>query len=91
MNTKKQFEQMSEQEKEAMAGDAMLVMLSMPAKLDALTAALSTVALAMQAQAHAMNALAASNEELANALLQDLRDAQDSDDAPQASTLDEEL
>lgn len=85
----KQFEQMSEEEKEAMAGKAMLLFIELPAKVDGLIASLMLAAQAMQAQAHAMNTLAASNEELANALLQDMRDEQQ-DKEPQASTLDEE-
>lgn len=80
---RKQFEQMSEDEKEALAGEAMLKMLEVPDLLKGLIATIS-------AQTHAINALAASNEELANALLQDLRDAQEENSVRPPSTLDED-
>lgn len=86
---RKQFEQMSEAEKEALAGEAMLKLLDVPDLLKAQTAALNALANAIGAQTEALNNLAASNEELANALLQDMRDEVE-DNSDRHSTMDEE-
>lgn len=87
----KTFEQMSEQERELLAGQAMLKMLEVPDLLKSVAASMQALTNALCAQTMALNALAASNEELANAVLQDLRDAQEQDSERDAhTTLDEE-